>query len=73
MLFCGFLSDSGLNHVTSTFWDGAQPLLGADQATIPHMKEDNQSFHMTPNAQIFISEITLIKANYTFKGVAPRT
>ena len=45
-----FLSGSGLNHVTSTFWDGAQPLLGADQATIPHMKEDSQIFHLTPVA-----------------------
>ena len=52
--FKHILSDSGLNHVTSTFWDGAQPLLGADQATIPHMKEDSQSFHMTPIAQIFL-------------------
>ena len=54
MLFCGFLSGSGLNHVTSTFLDGTQPLLGADQATIPHMKEDSESFHMTPIAQIFL-------------------
>ena len=28
----------------------AQPLLGADQATIPHMKEDSQIFHLTPVA-----------------------
>ena len=43
-----FWSGSGLNHMTSTFLDGAQPLLGAGQATIPHMKEDSQGFHMNP-------------------------
>ena len=73
MLFCGFLSGPGLNQVTSTFWSVTQSLHGGEQATIPHMEEDSQSFHMIPNAQIFISEITLIRANYTFICVAPRT
>ena len=72
MLFCGFLSGPGLNQVTSTFWSVTQSLHGGEQATIPHMEEDSQSFHMIPNAQIFISEITLIRANYTFICVAPR-
>ena len=72
MLFWGFLSGSGLNQVTSTFWSVTQSLHGGEQATIPHMEEDSQSFHMMLNAQIFISEITLIRANYTFICVAPR-
>ena len=72
MLFCGFLSGPGLNQVTSTFWSVTQSLHGGEHATIPHMEEDSQSFHMIPNAQIFISEITLIRANYTFICVAPR-
>ena len=71
--YCFCLSCACLNQVTSTFWSVTQSLHGGEQATIPHMEEDSQSFHMIPNAQIFISEITLIRANYTFICVAPRT
>ena len=54
-----FLSGSGLNHVTSTFWDGTQSLLGGEQAAIPYLKGHIQSFHVTPITQIFISEKAL--------------
>ena len=46
MLFCGSLSGTGLNLMSSTFW-GAIPL--AEKATIPHLKDD---IHMTPNSLI---------------------
>ena len=31
-----------------TFWVVKQPLVRADKATIPHLKENSQTFHMTP-------------------------
>ena len=58
MLFFGFLMCAHLNQVTSTFWDGTQSFLGGEQAAIPHLKEHIQSFHMNPNAKMFISEIS---------------
>ena len=56
MLFCGFLSGPGLNQVTSTFWSVTQSLLGGEQATIPHLKEDSQGFRVTPISEIFLGK-----------------
>ena len=36
------------------------------------MKEEMQGFHMTPNFEIFISEITLFWPDYTTKRITPR-
>ena len=46
MLFFGFLSCSGVYQHLSTFWSITLQHLGADQATIPHMKGHCCSFHM---------------------------
>ena len=37
------------------------------------MKEEMQGFHMTPNFEIYISEITLFWPDYTSIHVGPRT
>ena len=60
-------------QVSSTFLAITLQLLIADRATIPHMKEDIQDFHMTPNIQIFIGEIGLFRDHSHSKPVAPRT
>ena len=73
MLFCCFLSGAGLNQVTSTFWDGTQSLLGGEQATILHLKEDSQGFKMIPFGEFFFGEIGLIQALSPFKPGPPRT
>ena len=36
------------------------------------MKEEMQGFHMTPNFEIYISEITLFWPDYTSIRVGPR-
>ena len=36
-------------QVTSTFWAATHSLPKAELATMPTMKEELQSFHMTPN------------------------
>ena len=51
-----FFSMACLNQRASTFCSVTQSLLGAHQATMPHMKEDAQSFNMNPNDQIFVGE-----------------
>ena len=73
MLFCGFLSGAGVYQWSSTFWDGTQSLVEGDHATIPHLKEDSHSFHMTPNAKIFITKIGLLQANSHSNPAKPRT
>ena len=50
VLFCGFLSGAGVKQISSTFWAATHSPLLAEQATIPHMKEDSQSFHINPIA-----------------------
>ena len=50
MLFYGYLSWAGLTQVISIFWDGTHLFPGGDEATIPHLKEGIQGFHMTPIA-----------------------
>ena len=37
-------------------------IVRGEQAAIPHLKEHIQSFHMNPNAKIFISEISHFRA-----------
>ena len=47
-----FLSGSRVCHITSTIWSVTLQPLGADQATIPHMKGDWYSFHMRYSSMI---------------------
>ena len=56
-----------LKQATSTFWAVTQPFLGAEQATVPDLKEERQGFHMNPFAEIFFCEIALFGANWPFK------
>ena len=49
-----FWSCASLMQVTSIFWAAAQPLPRAERATIPHMKEEMQGFHMSPIAEILV-------------------
>ena len=72
MLFSGFLSCAGLYQVTSTFWDDTQSLLGGEQATILHLKEDSQGFNMTPIGKFFFGKIGLIQALSPSKSGPPR-
>ena len=51
-----------LNQVTSTFWDGTQSFLGGEQATIPHLKEETQGFHMNQKTEIVIIDFLESKA-----------
>ena len=37
----------------ATFWSVTKSLLGADQATIPHLKEENLSYVWIKKIQIF--------------------
>ena len=60
-------------QVTSTFWAATQPLPRAERATIPHMKEEMQGFHMNPISKMFFGEIALFLALSQSKGAAPRT
>ena len=46
------MSCAGLNQVTSTFWPVTLQPLGADHATIPHMKGDCYTFHMRYTSMI---------------------
>ena len=64
---------AGLAVPRSTFWAVTQSISRAELATIPSMKEEMQGFHMTPNFEIFICEITLFWPNYTSIRVGPRT
>ena len=41
---------------------------GGEKATIPHLIEHIQGFHMTLNARVFISKIDLLRVHYTSKG-----
>ena len=47
-----FLSGSRVCHITSTIWSVTLQPLGADHATIPHMKGDWYSFHMRYSSMI---------------------
>ena len=58
--------------MTSTFWAATQPLPRAKRATIPHMKEEMQDFHMNPMAEIFVGKIALFSALSQSKDGAPR-
>ena len=72
MLFCGSVDGSGLNQVTSTFWDGTKSFLGGEQATIPHFKDDIQGFHMHPKPAIVISDFLEFKAESHLCHFPPR-
>ena len=56
MLFLGFLSGTGLNHVTSTFLLAPHPFARVQQATIPLLKEGILGFHKNPKTAIVVSE-----------------
>ena len=57
-------------QVTSTFWAATQPLPRAERATIPHMKEEMEGFHMNPISKIFFGEKALFSAQSQSKGAA---
>ena len=50
--YCFCLSCSSFNQHTSRFWSVKLLALGADHATIPHMKGDCHSFHMRYSSMI---------------------
>ena len=58
--------------MTSTFWDGTQSFSGVEKAIIPHMKEDIQGLHMSPNTAIVVSNFIEIIANPHLYWIAPR-
>ena len=45
-----FLSKASLNTQQSTFLIATNPFLVREKATVPHMKEDDITFHMNPIA-----------------------
>ena len=53
-------------------WDETQSFHGGEKGTIPHLKENIQGFQMTPNTQIFISELVLFWAESHPKWALPR-
>ena len=71
VLFCGFLSCASLMQVTSTFWAATQPLLKAERATIPNLKEERQGFNMRPIAEIFYGKIALKSSDWHRKSQPP--
>ena len=73
MLFCGSVGGSGLNQVTSTFWDGTKSFLGGEPATIPHFKDDIQGFHMHPKPAIVNSDFLEFKDESHLCHFPPRT
>ena len=57
--------------MTSTFLVVTKPLPTAERATIPHLSEEMQGFHMNPNARIFLAIclfLDLSSSNYAFPG-----
>ena len=65
-LFCLLLcivSTSGVCKHPSLFWSVTQSLLGVYQATISHVKEDSNTFHMTSNSLMFINQILIFWLN----------
>ena len=67
------LECSGVYQRASTFWSITQSLLGAYQASISHMKEDSNTFHMAPNSQKFTSQILIFWPNSYSYSSMPRT
>ena len=49
-----------------------KPLPRAERATIHHMKDEMQGFHMNPISEIFFGERDLFSALSQSKGAAPR-
>ena len=56
----------------SSFWSVTQSFLWAHQATIPHMKEDSNTFHMTPITIILSSKIVIFQCQSPYKSDSPR-
>ena len=52
-----FLSRAGLIQVSSTIWAVTLSLLIADRATIPHLKGDNEGFHMRYSSMIWCKRL----------------
>ena len=74
LLFCSLflLTCSGVFQHSFTFWSVIQSLLGEYPATISHMKEDSNTFHMTSNTIIFIWRISLFWLESYSKWGMPR-
>jgi len=62
----------GVCRYASSFWSVTQSFLWAHQATIPHMKEDSNTFHMTPIIIILISKIVIFQCQSPYKSNSPR-
>ena len=56
----------------STFWSATQSFLWAPQAIIPLVKEDSNTFHMTPITLIFIDKIVIFQCQSPYKSNSPR-
>ena len=54
--YCFALSCSGVDQHASSFWIVSQSPLGGEQATIPHLKERSQGFHLSPKTTIVVSD-----------------
>ena len=46
--YCSFPEKASLNKQPSTFLIAIYPFLVREQATVPHMKEEDKTFHMNP-------------------------
>ena len=73
MLFCGFLSGAGVKQYTSTFWTTTQQPDMIQQATLPHLKEGSQGFHLSPKTAIIISDFIDKTTKRHLYWNAPRT
>ena len=51
------MSRAGLIQVSSTIWAVTLSLLIADRATIPHLKGDNEGFHMRYSSMIWYKRL----------------
>ena len=58
--------------MSSTFWDGTQSFHGAVQAAIPHMKEDIQDFHMSPQTGLIVSDFFEQITSLHLNSIVPR-
>ena len=56
----------------SSFWSVTQSFLWAHQATIPHIKEEVNTFHMTPITEISIDEKVNFESQSPYYPIVPR-
>ena len=63
------LECSGVFQHPSSFWSVTQSLLGVYQATISHVKEDSNTFHMRHGSMIFTKWIQKYDSSLTFNNL----